>query len=143
MSLEALRKLRAQTEESLTMELAQATHELIRMEQRCDQLDAQMQAEASAYRVEAEQGLIIEAMLEWQGRLESHQATLQQTRSAVGHLAEEWSRARARLIEATQERKVLDRFIERQQEARRADVQRREQQATDEAAGRCFALRRS
>jgi flagellar export protein FliJ len=82
-------------------------------------------------------------MLEWQGRLDSHQATLQQTRSAVGHLAEEWSRARARLIEATQERKVLDRFIERQQEARRADVQRREQQATDEAAGRCFALRRS
>jgi flagellar protein FliJ len=136
MSLEALRKLRAQTEEALTMELAQVTHQLIRMEQRCDVLDAQIQSEASAYRLQTEQGLIIEAMLEWQGRLDSEQAALQQARSTIGHLTELWGSTHARLIEATQERKVLDRFVERQREMKRTELRRREQQVTDEAAGR-------
>jgi flagellar export protein FliJ len=143
MSLDALRKLRARTEEALTMELARATQALIGMEQRHDAVDAQIQAEASAYRIEAERGLVIEAMLEWQGRLDSYQAALRQARGAIDRLTEEWNRARVRLIEATQERKALDRFIERQREAQRAELRRREQQVTDEAAGRCFVLRRS
>jgi flagellar export protein FliJ len=136
MSLDALRNLRARAQESLTMELARVTQELVRMEQRCDALDAQIQSDTSAYRLHTEQGLLIEAMLEWQGRLESQRAALTQARSAIGHLTEVWTRTNARLVEATQERKVLDRLAERQREAYDAELRRREQQATDEAAGR-------
>lgn len=138
MRLDSLRKLRVQTQEALTMELARVTQELVRMEQRCDTLDAQIQSDTSAYRLQTEQGLVIEALLEWRGRLDLQRAALTQARSAVGHLIEAWTSAHIRLVEATQERKILDRLLERQREAHDAELQRREQQATDEAAGRMF-----
>jgi flagellar export protein FliJ len=136
MRLDSLRTLRVQAQEALTIELAQVTQELVRMEQRCDALDAQIHSDTSAYRLQTEQGLVIEALLEWQGRLELQRAAWTQAHSAVGHLTEVWASTHTRLIEATQERKMLDRLIERQREAHHAELQRREQQATDEAAGR-------
>ncbi|MBH0179294.1 MAG: flagellar export protein FliJ [Nitrospira sp.] len=138
MRLDSLRKLRVQTQEALTMELAQVTQELVSMEQRCNALDAQIQSDTSAYRIQAEQGLVIEALWEWLGRLDVQRAALIQARSTVGHLTEMWSSAHARLVEATQERKILDRLLERQREAHDAELNRREQQAMDEAAGRMF-----
>lgn len=138
MRLDSLQKLRIQTEGALTMELAQVTQELVRMQQRCDRLDAQIQSDTSAYRLQTEQGLVIEALLEWQGRLDLQRAALIQARSAAGHLIEVWTSTHLRLVEATQERKILDRLIERQREAHEAELQRREQQATDEAVGRMF-----
>lgn len=120
------------------MELAQVTQELVSMEQRCNALDAQIQSDTSAYRIQAEQGLVIEALWEWLGRLDVQRAALIQARSTVGHLTEMWSSAHARLVEATQERKILDRLLERQREAHDAELNRREQQAMDEAAGRMF-----
>lgn len=136
MSLESLRKLRARAQESLTMELAQVTQELVRMEQRCEELEGRIQSETSAYRLDIERGLVIEAMLEWEGRLDSQRAALKQARSAIGDLTRMWTGIHTRLIEATQERKVLDRLAERQREAHCVELRRREQQATDEAAGR-------
>ena len=61
MRLDSLRKLRVQTQEALTMELAQATQKLVGMEQRCNALEAQIQSDTSAYRIHTEQGLMIEA----------------------------------------------------------------------------------
>jgi len=138
MRLDSLRKLRVQAQEALTMELAQATQELVGMEQRCHALEAQMQLDTLAYRIHTEQGLMIEALWEWQGRLDVQRAALIQARSAVGPLTEMWASAHARLVEATQERKILDRLLERQREAHDAELHRREQQAMDEAAGRMF-----
>ncbi|MBH0179282.1 MAG: flagellar export protein FliJ [Nitrospira sp.] len=138
MKLDSLRKLRVQAQEALTMELAKATQELVRMEQRCNALDETIQSDTAAYRLHTEQGLLIEALWEWQGRLDVQRAALIQARSAVGHLTEVWTGAHARLVEATQERKILDRLLERQREAHDAELQRREQQAMDEAAGRMF-----
>jgi flagellar export protein FliJ len=138
MKLDSLRKLRVQVQEALTMELAQAAQELLSMEQRSNALEAQIQSDTSAYRIHTEQGLVIEALWEWQGRLDVQRAALIQARSAVGHLTEVWTSAHARLVEATQERKILDRLLERQREAHDAELHRREQQAMDEAAGRMF-----
>jgi flagellar export protein FliJ len=138
MRLHSLRKLRVQAQEALTMELAQATQELVRMEQQYEALDAQIQSDTSAYRLQTQQGLVIEALWEWQGRLDVQRAALTEARSAVGHLTEVWTSAHDRLVEATQERKILDRLIERQREAHDTELHRREQQATDEAAGRMF-----
>lgn len=136
MSLDALRKVRARAQEAITMELAEVTQNLMRMERQCEALEAQIQSEASAYQLQTERGLAVEAMLEWQRRLDSRRTALLQARHAIGNLTEAWAVVQARLIEATQERKVLDRFAERQREAHEAERRRGEQRATDEAAGR-------
>ena len=136
MSLEALRRLKERAEEAVMMELAQITHDLAGMERRCDALTARLDSDASAFRAHAQQGMAIEAVLEWQARMDEERAAVQQSRRMIGELTDRWKQAEARLVAATQERKVLDRLVERQQAAHRADVQRREQRATDEAATR-------
>lgn len=136
MSLEALRRLKERAEEAVMMELTQIAHELAGMERRCDALTAQMDLDAAAFRAHAQQGMAIEAVLEWQGRMDEKRAAVQQSRRMIAELTDRWKQAEARLVAATQERKVLDRLVERQQAAHRADVQRREQRATDEAATR-------
>lgn len=136
MSLDSLRKLRAQTEEALTMELAQITQKLVRIEQQCRTLEAKINSETATYRLQTEQGLAIEAMLEWQGRMGSQRAAFKRVRRGIDELTEAWTSTQARLVEATQERKVLDRLAERQREAHRVEGRRQEQRATDEAASR-------
>lgn len=136
MSLESLRTLRAQAEEAITMELAQITQDLVRMEQRCQALDAKIQAEAATYRLQTEQGMAIEYVLEWHGRLEAQQTALKEARHAVAALAEAWNQTQARLIEASQERKILGRLADRRQQAHVSKLRRLEQLATDEAANR-------
>ena len=118
------------------MELAQITQDLAGMERRCDALTVRMESDAAAFRVHAEQGMPIEAVLEWQGRMDEERAAVQQSRRVIADLTDRGKQAQARLIAATQERKVLDRLAERQQAAHRADIQRREQRATDESASR-------
>ncbi|MDH5669795.1 MAG: flagellar export protein FliJ [Nitrospira sp.] len=138
MSLESLRKVRARAQEAVMMELALLTQELTRMERQCETIEAQIQAEASDYQAQVERGLAVEAMWEWQGRLDSRRASLGKTHAAIQNLMKAWNAAQERLIEATQERKVLDRLAERRQRARDVEILRREQYATDEAAGRVW-----
>ncbi|MBH0198314.1 MAG: flagellar export protein FliJ [Nitrospira sp.] len=136
MSLDSLRRLKERAEEAVMMELAQITRDLAGMECRCDALTDQLESDAAAFLVHAEQGMAIEAMLEWQGRMDNERAAVQRSRRRIAELTDRWKQAQARLLVATQERKVLDRLAERQEAAHRADIQRREQRATDEAATR-------
>lgn len=136
MSLDSLRRLKERAEEAVMMELAQITRDLAGMERRCDALTAQLESDAAAFLVHAEQGMAIEAMLEWQGRMDNERAAVQRSRRRIAELTDRWTQAQARLVVATQERKVLDRLAERQRAAHRTDVERREQRATDEAATR-------
>lgn len=118
------------------MELARITQDLSGMERQCDAFTARMESDANRFRIEAAQGMGIETVLEWQGRMDEERAAVQQSRRVIADLTERWTQAQARLVVAIQERKVLDRLAERQEAARRADIERREQQATDEAATR-------
>ena len=136
MSLDSLRRVKERAEEAVMMELAQITRDLTDMERRCDALTAQLESDAAVFLVHAEQGMAIETMLEWQGRMDNERAAVQQGRRRIAELTDRWKQAQARLVVATQERKVLDRLAERQQAAHGADMQRREQRATDEAATR-------
>lgn len=139
MSLDSLRKLRAQTEEAITMELAQIAQQLIQLEEQSQVLSAQIQSDAVTYRVQTEQGLAIEYVLEWQARMDAQQAALARAYQAIGTLTEAWNHTQGRLIEASQERKVLDRLAERRQQAHVTDTKRREQRTSDEAAYRQHA----
>lgn len=139
MSLETLRKLRAQTEQSIAMELAQLTQDLIATERQCADLAALIQSDAASYCREAERGTTIEAVLEWHSRMDARRQALQRAQAKAGSIAEAMTRAQARLIEAAQERRIVDRLLERRRSSRKADARRREQSRTDEAAHRRHA----
>jgi|SRR6185437_5063926 len=140
MSLESLRKLRAQAVETLMMELAQVTRVLTQNEQQCRDLEVQIQKDVVMYDRQSAQGLTIEAWLEWQGRIDSQQATLRRVRCEIDQAVEAWQRTKALLVEASQERRLLDRVADKRSEAQRAEAGRQEQRTTDEAANRRYSV---
>lgn len=136
MSLESLRKLRARTVERLMMELAQITRTLDQSEERCRDIEAQIQKDVVIYDRQSAQGLTIEAWLEWQGRIDSQQAALRRVRSEIDQTVEAWQHTKALLVEASQERRLLDRVADKRRDAERTEAGREEQRTTDEAASR-------
>ena len=139
MSLDSLRKLRAQTVETLMMELAQVNSALAQSEERCRDMEAQIQQDVVSYDRQAAQGLTIEAWLEWQGRMDSQQAVLRRVRREIDQAVEAWQHTKTRLVEASQERRLLDLVADKRREAQRADAARQEQRTTDEAASRRYS----
>ena len=140
MSLESLRKLRAQTVERLMLELAQATRTLTQSEERCRDIEAQIQKDVVIYDRQSAQGLRIEAWLEWQGRIESQQAALRRVRCEIAQAVEAWQHTKALLVEASQERRLLDVLPDKRDEAQRARVGRQEQRTMDEGASRRYSV---
>lgn len=139
MSLDALRKLHAQTVEALMLELARITQQLVQSEQQVEALNARILSDAAVYRQQTEEGLAIEHVLEWHARMDAQQTALKHARQAVGAWTDAWNQTQARLVEASQERKVLDRYAERREHLQRTDAGRREQLALDEAGQRQHA----
>ena len=142
MSLESLRKLRAQTVEALMMDLAQITRTLAQREERYQDLEAQIQQEVVTHDRQSVQGLTIEAWLEWQGRMDSQQAMLRRVRREVEQAVEAWQQTKALLVEASLERKLLDIVADKRRAAQCADAARQEQRTMDEAASRRHSTRR-
>lgn len=138
MSLESLRKLRAQAVETLMMELAQIARALAQSEEQCRDIESHVQEDVALYDRQAAGGMTIETWLEWQGRMEAQQATLRRVRREMDQAFEAWRRTQALLVEARQERKLLDLVADKRREVRRADERRREQRMTDDAANRGY-----
>lgn len=136
MSIESLWKWRAQTVEALMMELAQIAQALAHSEARYRECEAAMQTDAETYGRHTQEGLTVEALLEWQARLDSHQATVSRIRQEIDHGLLSWQRTSDLLVEARQECKLLERVIERREAATCAESLRQEQRAMDEAASR-------
>lgn len=141
MSLDSLRKLRGQAVDALMMELSQIAQSLSRSEERYRRIEAEMQVDTDRYGQRMQQGLTIEVLLEWQGRMDSQQAALRKVHIEIEHATLSWKRTNDLLVEASQECKVLDRILERREAMKRAEIARQEQQATDEAASRRCLLR--
>ena len=142
MSLESLQKWRAQNVEVLMMELAQLSQTLAWHEEQCRVLESQIDADTRRYDQEAQQGMTVEALVEWQGHLESQQCVLHRVRHDVEQVTLAWNQTKARLVEANQEQTLLDRIIEQRRYAQRAEVARKEQQMTDEAGARSYIRER-
>jgi flagellar FliJ protein len=142
MSLESLRKLRAQTVETLMMELAQITRTLTQSEERSHDIETQIQKDVVIYDRQSAQGLTIEAWLEWQGRMDSQQAALRQVRREIDQAIEAWQHTKTLLVEASQESKLLDRVADKRREVQRAEAGRQEQRTTDEVASRRYSVRK-
>lgn len=139
MSLDTLRNLHAQTVEALMMELAQITQSLSRQEQAVRMLEAGLHSDVTIYRQQTGEGLFIESILEWHARMDAQQAVLSEARREIASLTAAWHDTQARLVAASQERTILDRFVERREQARQTEVSRREQLALDEAGQRRHA----
>ncbi len=123
------------------MELGRIAQSLSRSEERHRRIEAEMQADTDRYRQHTRQGLTVEALLEWQARMDAQHATLRQVRIEMEQTALSWGRTNHLLVEASQECKVLDRIIERRKAAERANRVRQEQRTMDEAASRRYLSR--
>jgi flagellar export protein FliJ len=140
MSLDALRKLHAQTVDALKMELAAITQYLMEREAAVQTLDADIHGAVAVYQQQTENGLSIESVWEWHRRMDSQETALSQARRDLVTLTASWHNTQARLVAANQERTILDRFLERRKLAERIVLGRREQMALDEAGHRQQAL---
>ncbi|OQW45510.1 MAG: hypothetical protein A4C66_07180 [Nitrospira sp. HN-bin3] len=141
MSLDAIRKVHAQTVEALMMELSHIALRLTSSEEQYRAMEVQIQKDAEAYGQQTSQGLTIEDLLQWQGKMEAQRAALRHVRVTIDHTADLWEQTKERLVEARQECKLLERVAERRQTAVRAAMARREQGAADEAASRQVSAR--
>jgi flagellar biosynthesis chaperone FliJ len=100
------------------MELAQITHTLAQSEERYQDLAVTMQRDVVTYDQQSVQGLTIDQAVE------------------------AWQCTKARLVEASQERKLLDLVADKRRDAQRADAARQEQRTMDEVASRRHSTRR-
>ena len=141
MSLDSLRKLRGQAVEALMMELGHIAQSLSRSEERYRKIETEMVEDANTYSQQTQQGLTLEAMLEWQVRMYSQQTALRQAHLVIEQETLSWQRINKLLVEANQECKLLDRILEQREATQCAEVARQEQRATDEAASRRYLLR--
>ncbi len=141
MSLDSIRKIRAQTVESLMMELSRIAHTLTHNEEQYRIMEIQSRTDAEAYAQQAGQGLMIEDLLEWQEKLDAQRSALQQVRAAIDDASRLWQQTKERLVEARQECRLLEKVAERRQIAVRAAISRREQRVADEAAHRQVSIR--
>ena len=112
MSLDSIRKVHAQTVESLMMELSHIAQTLTRSEEQSRTMASHIEADAEAYDRHAKQGLTIEDMLEWQGRIEAQRAALQHVRASIERATGLWQQTQERLVAARQEGKLLERVAE-------------------------------
>lgn len=141
MSLDSIRKVRAQTVESLMMELSHIAQSLTHSEEQYRTMEVQIQADTEAYAQQARQGLMIEELLQWQAKMDAQRSVLQQVRATIDHATGLWRQTQERLVEARQECKLLERVAEQRQTAMHAVIARREQRAEDETAGRQISMR--
>ncbi|MBX3325688.1 MAG: flagellar export protein FliJ [Nitrospira sp.] len=141
MSLDSIRKVHAQTVEVLMMELSDIVHTLARREEQYRSMEIQIQRDAEAYAQQTGQGMTIEELLEWQGKMSAQRDALQEVRVSIDRTTGLWQQTQERLLQARQECKLLERVAERRKTAVRAVMARREQRETDEAAHRQVSIR--
>lgn len=141
MSLDSIRKVHAQTVELLMMELSHIAQTLSSNEELYVSMDMQIQRDAETYAQITSRGLAIEALLEWQGKMDAQRAALQELRATIDRTTALWQQTKERLVVARQECKLLERVAERRQIAVRVAIARREQWAADEAAHRQIFVR--
>lgn len=134
MSVQSLQQYRTQIEEQLKMELAEVTQQLLQAEQACTRLTEELARQEESYRQETSRGLTIEQLLQWQSHFEAQASAREQARRTALHWQARWDETRGRLVAASQDRRTLDRLMERYREAAQAEEHRREQLATDESA---------
>ena len=141
MSLDSIRKVRAQTVESLMMELSQIAQALTHSEEQYRTMEVQIQADTEAYAQQAWQGLTIEDLLQWQGKMDAQRSALRQVRASIDQATSLWQQTQERLVEARQEYKLLERVADQRQTALHAVIARREQREEDETASRRISIR--
>jgi flagellar biosynthesis chaperone FliJ len=71
--------------------------------------------------------------------MDSQQAALRRARREIDQAIESWQHTKKLLVEASQNRKLLDRVADKRREVQRADTGRLEQRTTDEAASRRYS----
>ena len=140
MKLDVLRRYRAQLEEVVRMDLFRLRQELQDAEARAHLLDAHMRLTTDAYLAQAGGGVALDEFLVWQSMLTAETSKLAEAKQVEGQLREAWSQKQDELREAMQDRRKLDRLVERMWQQRHLVQQRIDQMEMDEAARRTSVM---
>lgn len=140
MKLDVLRRYRAQLEEVVRMDLFRLRQELQDAEARAHLLDVHMRLTTDAYLAKAGGGVALDEFLVWQSMLTAETSKLAEAKQVEGQLREAWSRKQDELREAMQDRRKLDRLVERMRQQRHLVQHRVDQMEMDEAARRTSVM---
>jgi flagellar export protein FliJ len=140
MKLDVLRRYRAQLEEVVRMDLFRLRQELVNAEARSHLLDEQMKLTADTYLAKAGGGVSLDEFLVWQALVTAETSNLAAAMQVEGQLREARNQRQDHLREAMQDRRTLDRLVERMRQQHRYVQHRVEQMEMDEAAHRRSAM---
>lgn len=140
MKLDVLRRYRAQLEEVVRLDLFRLRQELQDAEARAHLLDAHMRLTTDAYLAKAGGGVALDEFLVWQSMLTAETSKLAEAKQVEGQLREAWSQKQDELREAMQDRRKLDRLVERMRQQRHLVQHRVDQMEMDEAARRTSVM---
>ena len=140
MKLDVLRRYRAQLEEVVRMDLFRLRQELQDAEARSHLLDAHMILTTNAYLAKAGGGVALDEFLVWQSMFTAETSKLAEAKQVEGQLREAWSQKQDELREAMQDRRKLDRLVERMRQQRHLVQHRVDQMEMDEAARRTSVM---
>jgi flagellar export protein FliJ len=140
MKLDALRRYRAQLEEVVRMDLFQLRQELQDSAARSRLLDEHMKLTTAAYLTKAAGGVALDEFLVWQSRFQAGMSLLAQAQQEEARLNKAWSEKQDELREAMQDRRTVDRLVERMRQQRHLAQDRIEQMEMDEAARRASVV---
>ncbi|NWF71514.1 MAG: flagellar FliJ family protein [Nitrospirae bacterium] len=136
MTLDVLRRYRAQLEEVVRMDLFRLRRELQDIEARARLIEERMRLTTDAYLAKAGQGVALEEFLVWQSTMTAEMSRSEAAKQVEGQLREACDQKQSELREAMQDRRTLERLAERMRQQRRLVQNRVDQMEMDEAARR-------
>jgi flagellar export protein FliJ len=140
MKLDVLRRYRTQLEEVVRMDLFQLRQELQDSAARSRLLDEHMKLTTAAYLTKDAGGVALDEFLVWQSRFQAGMSLLAQAQQEEARLNKAWSEKQDELREAMQDRRTVDRLVERMRQQRHLAQDRIEQMEMDEAARRASVV---
>jgi flagellar export protein FliJ len=140
MKLEVLRRYRAQLEEVVRMDLVRLRQALHDAEARSRGLDEQVKLTAESYPAKVDGGVALDEFLVRQSRATAEMSDLAAARQAEGRLREAWNQKQDELLEAMQDRRTLDRLVQRIRQQQRQMQHKVDQMEMDEAARRAGVM---
>jgi flagellar export protein FliJ len=136
MKLDVLRRYRAQVEEVVRMDLLRLRQEFHDAEARSRGLDEQVKLTTESYLAKAGGGVALDEFLVRQSRVTAEMSDLAAARQVEGRIREAWSQKQDELLEAMQDRRTLDRLVQRVRQQQRQMQHKVDQMEMDEAARR-------
>jgi flagellar export protein FliJ len=142
MKLGTLRNYREQVEEALRVELAAVEQALSSALEHLRRLEAETETSAKLYVTDVRTGLMADEVVQRYADLETLTLAVRKAQEAVEEVCRRRDQKMGEVLEASREKKKLELLEQRDDLRAQRELDRREQRASDEVAGRRFLAQR-